>query len=452
MNVNLTGKEHDFRQKKSRTNPYRTLVLLILVVISVFVLRAVETGAVKSPFEATPTATRISNSFALEGETHFIAGDLNKAIASYRSATILDPKNARLWADLARIQAYSSSLLTTDDERRVRLKEALESINKAVKIAPEDSTVHAIRVLVLDWNANTVLAGDQSQSLLTEAEQEAGRALQLDNQNTLALAYYAEVLVDQQKWVQAEEYINQAMQRDKSLMDVHRVMAYVQESLGNYNTAIEEYKAAAEITPNLTFLYLSIGYTYRVLALKAQDNKQLFETALEYFQKAVRINAQLQIKDPIPYLALGRTYMQMGEFFSAALNVRKALEFEPENPDVYGTLGLVFFRSRNYESAIPALNCAVYGCPPAESCDVRQCNSKTDPALEIKGLPLSPNTVVYYYTYVSVLAGMHRPGTDLCQQALKVMAEVRAGFSGDSDIMTIIKGSENLCASFGINP
>jgi len=117
---------------------------------------------------------------------------------------------------------------------------------------------------------------------------------------------------------------------------------------------------------------------------------------------------------------------------------------------VYGQLGIVYFRSRNYESAIPALKCAVKGCTAQETCDVRRCDKNKDPAIAIDGMPLKSNTVVYYYTYGSVLAGMHRPSADKCTEAVQVLGQVRDGFSGDPVIINIIKPSEDICASYGI--
>ena len=297
---------------------------------------------------------------------------------------------------------------------------------------------------VLDWNSSSALAGDQATSLLTQAEQEAVRAIQLDNQNTMALAFYAEILIDQQKWLQAEQYAEQAINRDPTLMDVHRVMAYVQESLGNYGEAIREYKKAVEITPNLTFLYIYIGGNYRIL-------KQ-YQLALDFYDKAATIDQQLGVEDPIPYLAIGKTYSQMGEFFQASRNVRKALVYNPGSPDVYGQLGMVFFKARNYEDAIIALKCAVTGCSAEESCYLRRCDSTTDPAIVVEGMPLSANTVAYYFTYASALAGLHTPTgkENYCQQALQVCNTIRSGFSGDPTIMQIVTSNEEICASLGV--
>lgn len=419
-----------------------------MVVSSLFVLRAVDQDQIRSPFDPTPVPTRTAQSWAMEAQTQFYAGNLSKAIDAYQAALNLEPSNAEMWAELARIQTYYTTQLTTDALKRAQLEDALASADQAVAADDFNSNAHASRAFVLDWFSNPNLSGAASDSYLTQAEQEAVRAIQLDSRNALALAYYAEILNDQQKWTQATQYIAQALERDSSLMDVHRVNAGIQETLANYGEAINEYKRATEITPNLTFLYLSIGINYRQL--------QQYERALEYFAKATSINEQLGVNDPTPYLAIGKTYSQIGEFFIAARNVRKALQFNPTNPDVYGSLGIIYFKSRNYEGAIEALKCAVRGCDAQETCNVRTgstCDeSEVDPQFTIEGMPLSGSTVVYYYTYGSALAGMARPYNDNCTEAMAVMREVRAQFSGEPVVMQIVGENEAICARFATQP
>ncbi len=443
--MNLTGKSPTFRRQRAQSNPYSILILLGMLIISLFLLRAVQQDEIQPLFSPTPVPTRTAYSYSQEGDTHFYAGNLNEAIKAYQQAVVLDPGNATLWANLARVQVYSSSSLTTDKEKKARLQEALDSINKAVEADEFSSAAYAVRAFVLDWNANPILAGDEQQTLLTEAEQSAVRALQLDNQNTLAMAYYAEILVDQSKWLQATQYIDQALEQDSTLMDVHRVNAYVQETLGNYGGAINEYKEATEITPNLTFLYLYIGVNYRQL-------KQ-YETALEYFAKAANINEQLGVEDPGPYIAIGKTYSQMGEFFVAGRNTRKALQINPTNPDVYGSLGMVYYKSRNYEGAIETLKCAVKGCTAEETCQVLKGDTCTEEEIAesspIDGMPLSGSTVVYYYTYGSALAGMARPYNDYCEEAVQILQEVKTQFRDEPVIIQIVETSEEICATFG---
>jgi tetratricopeptide (TPR) repeat protein len=440
--MNLNGKNITFRKNRLASNPYRVLVLLGLLIASLFLLQAVEDNVVTSPFEPTRIPTRSTISFKNEAETHFMAGNLDKAIDTYQRGLKVDPNDAGLWAEMARVQTYSSSLLTTDGEKLSRLQDALNSANKAVALVPEDSSAHAIRAFVLNWLANPTLVGPEADAYITQADQEAVRALQLDNQNTLALVYYAEILNDQQKWNQAEQYITQAMEKDPNLLDVHRVAGYIQETLGNYGEAIREYKKAIEINPNWTFLYIAVGLNYRVL--------QQFEMALEYFAKAATINEQLGLKDPIPYIAIGKTYSQMGEFFIASRNMEKALLFNPYSPDVYGQLGITYFKAKNYEGSIAPLKCAIKGCTAEETCNIRTCDPAVDPGIEIQGMPLSPNTVVYYYTYGSVLAALHRPSSNQCSEAVIYLGMVRDGFGTDPVIMPIVEESENICASYGI--
>ncbi len=449
--MNVMPRRPLFHQRR-RTNLYRVFALVVLILVVAWFASQVDKGVIKRPFLPTFTPTRTVQSYSLEGDASFAAGKLEEAIGACQEAARVDSSNAAVLAKLARIQTYSSNLLTTDVQRKARLQEALDSINAAVALAPDDSTVHAIRAFVLDWNANPTLAGDQSQPLLLEAEREALRALQLDNQNVLALAFYAEILVDEQKWSQAEQVILQAVQRDPSLMDVHRVYAYVLESTMRYQEAIEEYRKAIEINPNLTFLYISVGSNYRRLAFDStikSERDSLYETALEYFAKAAKLDKQLEIKDPIPYVAIAKTYSQQGDFFTAALNIKKALEFDPSNADIYGQLGIIYFKSRNYEGSIPALKCAVRGCTPDESCQARfgsDC-SEDQTGIEVQALDLSPSTVVYYYTYGSVLAALSRPQQNYCPDAMAVLSQVSAAYGGDATIAGIVDAGEQICLS-----
>jgi tetratricopeptide (TPR) repeat protein len=404
-------------------------------------LRSVDSGAIQPFFIPTYTPTRTFDSYATEGETHFIAGDLNQAIAAYQQALQIEPDNADLWAELARIQVYSSTLLITDQTKRARLEEASQSVDNAIAAEPENSTAWAVKAFALDWLAEPGLVGDEWQALLTQAEQAAVKAIQIDNQNTLALAYYAEVLVDQQKWLQADQNIEQAVQRDPSLMDVHRINGYVQESLGNYSEAVGEYLRAVEINPNLTFLYMSIGVNYR--------NLRQYDLALEYFAKAAVINEQLGVQDPIPYLSIANTYVQQGQFFSAGLNARKGLRLDPENPDVYARLGVIYHNARNYEGAIPALKCAIRGCTAQEACDVRECDPATEPMVAIEGLLLSINTKDYYLTYSSALAGMHRDSNGYCIEAMEITKMLKKDYYDDEILMSNVEENETICNNAG---
>jgi tetratricopeptide (TPR) repeat protein len=448
--IDYNDKRHLFSKKPNSSHPLRIFFGLLILLGLCFVLKGISVGQIKPLFSPTATPTRTLDSYSLEGETHFKGGNLEKAIEAYQKAVLVDPNNATLWAELARIQVYSTTQLTTDATKRDRLNEAFASIEKGLAINTDDSMLHAVKAFTDDWYATPAIAGENWQTYLNSGEQEAVQALQLDPTNNLAKAYYAEILVDQQKWSQADQYITQALEKETDQMDIYRVAGYVQESLGNYQQAIDFYQKAISITPNMNSLYLSVGANYRKLAdlsnITVQKNGY-FDQALASFAKAVQINNQQGVKDPLPLISIANTYVQMGEFFSAGRNMIKAVQYNPTDPTVYGQLGIVYYKSRNYEGAIPALKCYVRGCTAAESCYVRNggedCNPNAIPDIPVAGQPLSPSSVAYYFTYGSDLAVFGQ-----CDEALQVFNEIEAGFSADETIMSIINEGRDVCSTF----
>jgi len=459
--IDYSGKKFIFSKRKPSNNPIRIFIGLVIILGLMFVMRAISSGKIAPILSITPTPTRSLQSYAQEGEAHFSAGDLEKAIAAYKDAVRVEPNDPALWADLARIQVYSTSQITIDKDKKVRLEEALQSVESGLLANNEYSQLYAVKAFALDWYSVSSIAGDNWQDFLIQAEQAAQKALQYDNTNAYALAYMAEILVDAQRWTQAQEYIDQALERDPTLMDVHRVNGFVLESVANYNQAIDEYNTAISITPNLNFLYISLGANYRKLAnlsvIESEKNRY-FDLALEAFDTAAKINSRLGVKDPIPLRTIANTYVQLGSPLFASANMLAALNFKPDDSTSYGELGVIYYKSRNYEGAILPLQCAVRGCTALESCKVRSggvdCTEEeaNNPAIVIEALPLTTTTVIYYYIYGSALSGMNTATTNYCELAMPVFAEITAGFGGDPTIMAIVDDGVAICRFSSIEP
>lgn len=443
----INERKNLFRNPRGASNPYFVMGILLVLVALVAVLRAFAQGEIWPPFIPTPTPTRTINSYVIEGDTHFQAGNLDKAIDSYREALVLEPNNAHIRANLATIMVYSSYTMTTDQERLDRLNQALEVIDLAKADQPNNSEVLGVRANVLSSLANSNLPAAEQTEFRNQSESEALFAIQLDNNNLLAKAYYAEILMDQFKYEQANDYITQAREGGgEELMEVCRIQAYIYEMFREYNLAIEWYVKASELAPNLTFLYNRIGVLHRYLG---QFDEKRYETALEYFAKAAGLNNQLGIDDPIPYMAIANTYIRMGEAMAASRNAYRALEINPYNSDTYGQVGVIYYRARNYEGSILMLRCAVMGCDAIQSCEARE-DDPCESDIVIEPLPLTNSTVLYYYTFGSALAGLHRPGLDdNCSEAAIVFRRIREQFSDNDVVMNIIIASENICK---INP
>ncbi|MCZ7552636.1 MAG: hypothetical protein M5U05_08645 [Anaerolineales bacterium] len=110
MERGLSGKRPTFHREQRGTSFYRIMTLLGLIVGAVWLLMMVQRREVISPFEPTPTPTRVAESYFLEAQAYFDAGVLdnpstptaaaderaspviNDAIDAYKAALAADPE------------------------------------------------------------------------------------------------------------------------------------------------------------------------------------------------------------------------------------------------------------------------------------------------------------------------------------------------------------------------
>jgi hypothetical protein len=65
--------------------------------------------------------------------------------------------------------------------------------------------------------------------------------------------------------------------------------------------------------------------------------------------------------------------------------------------------------------------------------------------VSVEGLPLTDSTIVYYFTYGSVLSGLHREGDDKCEKAMGIFDQLRSRYADDPSIMSIVRAGEEVC-------
>ena len=380
-------------RKRRRFSVWRVGVLSILILAAVYVNQVV-VPSTPPLFVPTPTATRDPASYVTEAETLFAAGKLAPAIDAYKKAIQANPNNPSNFIALARLQVFNRDY-----------DEALANAENALVIAPNNSPATALRGWALFF------LGDY-----LAAEAALKSAIDLDPNNALAHAFYAELIgkqvaVDNDARIGGiEDAINEsrlAIDLGPNLLETHRARGYVLEWTNNYPDAIQEFEQAIAINKNIGDLHLELGIIYSSL-----DPPQV-DQAVDAFNKAITLNPT----DPLPRQWLASSYANSGEFAKAIQYAEEAVKYDPTNPYLLGSLGVYYHKNKQLEQAVDPLRLSVRGGATADG-------------KEVTGLPLSNDWRVlrYYSNYGLVLAKLNQ-----CAEAVQIATAMIQGVPDDEN-------------------
>lgn len=399
-------------RRRKRPNLFSWAVLGLVVLFGYY-LNQVYLPSRPNPFEPTPTATRSAESYASEAEKLFKDGKLLQSIDAYQAAVNASPQDPALYIALARIQVWAG-----------QYEEAQANAENALLLNPENSTAYAVRAWALDFQGENAKAMEAIQ-----------KAIELDDRNALAHAYYTEILIDSglfDNYDDAAEHSRIALALDPNLMEARRARGYLLSTLGsegnNYELAVQEYKAAIELNPSIPILHMELGLNLRIL--------QVYEDAIKEFTLANTLNPP----DPEPDLLISRTYATIGEFAKAMQYAEQAMKDRPTDASLHGNYGVMLYRNFFYEDAAKELGLAVNG-------------GQSEEGFPIKGLPLSNDVrvVEYYYTYGLALARLNQ-----CGKALQIGQEIQSKVRLDEFSMEVINEAVNrtieICEENLANP
>ena len=384
-----------------------------LVVLFGYYLNQVYLPAQPNPFEATPTPTRSPESLATEAEELFKQGKLLQSIEAYEEAINASPQDPALYIALARIQVWAG-----------QYEEAKANAENAMLLNPNSSMGYAVHAWALDF-----LGGETNQA---EALADIQTAIELDDRNAIAHAYYAEILIDTQlfeNYDEAAEHSRVALSLDPTLMEARRARGYVLENIAsedntNRELAISEYRAAIEINPNIPILHMELGRNLRFLGI--------YEEAIKEFTIANTLNPE----DPEPDLFISRTYATIGDYAKAIQYAEQAVKDRATDPSLRGNYGVMLFRNFLYQPALEQLGLAVKG-------------GSTEEGLPILGLSITEGgrAVEYYYTYGLALAR-----TNQCGEALKLSQQIQAAVPTDENAVFAAEEMVRICQENLENP
>ncbi len=393
------------RRPKKRSNPWRILLLLILIGVALW-FNQVVVPATPPLFIPTPTPTRSPESFLNEAEQFYQDGKLAQAISAYQEAITADPNNPAIYVNLARAQVFAG-----------QYSEGIESAQNALLKNPNNPMAHA----VLGWGLS--FNGD-----LLEAEAAVKKAIELDPNNALAHAYYAEILINSEDFEDFEKAATEsrlAKELDANLLEAHRARGLVLLNSGadNIDEAINEFKSAIAINDKIADLHLYLGFAYRV---KGENDQAVNELLAAY---------ALSPKDSDIPTEISFAYANEGQFGKAAQFAEDAVKIDPSNPKLHGNLGIMYYRSNELDKAIPELALAVRGGNTAEG-------------LVVEGIPLDyGKSAEYYWFYGFALAKNNR-----CVEAVPIF---QALLSGVPDYELAVENAQaglGLCLDGAITP
>lgn len=368
------------RRPRNRSNPWRILLLLVLIGIALY-FNQVVVPATPPLFIPTATPTRSPDSYILEAEQFYKEGKLAQAISSYKQAIIADPNNPTLYVTLARVQVFAGEY-----------EVAITNTQNALLKNPSNPLAHAVHGWALGFQGDYL-----------EAEAALKKALELDANSALAHAFYAEILVnkgDFEDFDKAATESRLAKELDPNSLEVHRARGLVLLNSGeeNLEEAINELKAAIAINDKIADLHLNLGFAYRL----TQEN----DLAVDELLAAYALNPQ----NPNIPTEITFAYANEGQFGKAAQYAEDAVKIAPDDPKLHGNLGIMYYKNNEMDRAITELALAVHGGATADG-------------VVVEGLPLDYSRVAeFYWFYGFALAKSNR-----CGEAVPVFRALLTG-------------------------
>jgi tetratricopeptide (TPR) repeat protein len=399
----LSNKRLNMNKRKRRGNPIRILLLVILIGVGIYVNQVV-IADVPPLFIPTPTPTRAPESFVTDAQALENEGKLSQAIEAYRQAILADSTNTGNYISLARLLIYLG-----------RYDEAVEQASNALLINENNAMAYALR----GWAQG--LSGDYLNGTAS-----LKRAIELDPNNHVPYAYIAEVYGLQYESNTAiigvidNAISNSIKARDLSpnSLETHRARGYILELVGSYGEAVQEYAAAVAINKYIPELYMRLGRVYYYPDVAEYD------LAVEAFTEADLLNPS----DPLPDVYLSRVYQTQGSYATAIQYAEKAIVDDPNDPYLYGNLGVLYYRNFEYPNAIEMLRLVIRG-------------GTSEAGVTVEALPLDYGTISQYYQ----IYGLALARSDECSEALQISEALLKNVSGDE--ITVYNAGEivNIC-------
>ncbi|OGN73648.1 MAG: hypothetical protein A2X25_14905 [Chloroflexi bacterium GWB2_49_20] len=397
-------------KRRKQIHPFRILFLLILIAIAIY-FNQVVIPTIPTPFVATPTATRLPESYLSEAEGLFSDGKLLQAISVYQEAISIQPNNPANYLALARVQIFAG-----------QYDAALTNAENSLLLSNNSSMAYAIRGWALTKK------GD-----FPSAETAILKAINIDANNGQAHAYYAELLgemylADTGPFGALDLAIEEsrvATSLAGNTIEANIARGFILEITDNREQAVQAYLAAININPNIPEIHLALGRIYKVLGA--------IGNAIDEYTLANTLNPS----DPIPDLYTSRAYAAYGDFAKAIQSAELAVSNAPTDAYMIGNLGLMLYRNFEWPDSVTQFSLAINGGSTADGQVIEPVNLTGDDLYITQ----------YFYTYALVLAY-----TDHCSEVLDVAKTILEKVVNDEDAIYNANEALRLCENSLLTP
>jgi len=393
------------RQRRPRINWFLIVVVVILIAIVTYVDRFILPTA-QTPFIATLTATRESESYITDAENLFTEGKLLQSIDTYLEAIRIKPDDPSIYTALARVQVFSG-----------KYDEALVNAENSLLLNPNNSMAHAVRAWALTQKEDYVAADNSLKE-----------ALRLDPTNGIIQAYKA-FLYGKMFENNAGPYVdpipvaiessNAAVNLAPNSLEAHWARAYILQITDNREQAVQEYQLALQINPNISEIHLELGVTYKGLGV--------IESAIQQYTLANTYNPS----DIRPYLYSSRALASIGEYAKAAQYAESAVSNDPTNPYLRGNWGFMLYKNYEWPSAIVQLSLAVNGG-----------TNEDGEVLQPQPLTGGDTRIAEYFSVYAILLAK----SESCGEALRITQLLVTNVPNDADAAYNVDYVQQLCA------
>jgi tetratricopeptide (TPR) repeat protein len=311
--------------------------------------------AVKCYDRALQASPNYGDAHALLGRALMFMQKPQEALESFQRAFRMQPKLRR---------QFTPQLGMAFALRRVgKLEEAIAEYREAAKLDPKNAEAQE----GIGW-------GLMEAGRYEEAEEPLRAAIRLDPDDAYPYAWLVFVLQELEKYQESIPYAERFVAMKPEDLDGHTRLGWGLGSAGRSREAVAAYKRALELKPDDVGALYDIGlfhyengdYNEAIEAMQESISRQMDPNAYAYSmigvarmmlgdlpgairadEEAVKLNPDL----PEVWHNLGQCYMETGQFEQAIASLEKVSQFGPGIPDTHYLLGLAQFKLGNKSAA-----------------------------------------------------------------------------------------------------